>query len=179
MNERGLVLVPPFDHPWIAAGQGTAALELVEDGGELDRFYAPIGGGGLMAGCATVISALCPNAEIIGVEPEDANDTRLSLEAGERRKVPPPLTIADGLRVRTPGEWTWTVVSNLVSRVDLVSDEEMLGAMSYAMDELRLVLEPSGAASLALALREGKRRCGILLSGGNVEPDLLARIAAG
>ena len=108
--ERGLVPVPPFDHPLIAAGQGTAALELIEDAGSLDRFYAPCSGGGLMAGCATAVHALCPEAEIIGVEPEDANDTQLSLQAGERRKVPPPRTIADGLRVRTPGAFTWPIL---------------------------------------------------------------------
>jgi threonine dehydratase len=177
-EERGLVPVPPFDDPRIAAGQGTAALELLEDAGPIDRFYAPVSGGGLMSGCAVVVDALAPSAEIVGVEPEDANDTRLSLAAGERRKVPPPRTIADGLRVRTPGVWTWTVLEKLLSRVELVSDAEMLDAMRFALDELRLVLEPSGAASLALALREARGRCGVLLSGGNVDEALLAQVAA-
>ena len=179
VRERGLVLVPPFDDPRIAAGQGTAALELLEDAGELDRFYAPVSGGGLMAGCATVVAALCPGAEIVAVEPEDANDTQQSLAAGERRKVPPPQTIADGLRVRTPGEWTWTVLKRLLSRVEVVSDAELRTAMRFALQELRLVLEPSGAAALALALREGQGRCGVILSGGNVDPALLAEVAAG
>jgi threonine dehydratase len=177
-EERGLVPVPPFDDPRIAAGQGTAALELLEDAGAIDRFYAPVSGGGLMSGCAVVVSALAPSAEIVGVEPEDAGDTRMSLAAGERRKVPPPRTIADGLRVRTPGVWTWTVLQKLLSRVELVSDAEMRDAMGFALHELRLVLEPSGAASLALALREGKGRCGVLLSGGNVDDALLAQVAA-
>jgi len=177
-DERGLFPVPPFDDPRIAAGQGTAALELLEDAGAIDRFYAPLSGGGLMSGCAVVVSALAPSAEIVGVEPEDAGDTRLSLAAGERRKVPPPRTIADGLRVRTPGAWTWTVLKRLLSRVELVSDAEMLDAMRLALHELRLVLEPSGAASLALALREGRGRCGVLLSGGNVDEALLAQVAA-
>jgi threonine dehydratase len=176
--ERGLVPVPPFDHPLIAAGQGTAALELIEDVGSLDRFYAPCSGGGLMAGCATAVRALCPEAEIIGVEPEDANDTQLSLQAGERRKVPPPRTLADGLRVRTPGAFTWPILREHLSRVELVSDDELKDAMGFALRELRLVLEPSGAASLAVALREGRGRCGVLLSGGNVDPRLLAEIAA-
>jgi threonine dehydratase len=169
-EERGLLRVEPFDDPQVAAGQGTAALELVEDAGAFERFYAPISGGGLMAGCATVVAALCPGVEIVGVEPEDAGDTRLSLAAGERRSVPPPRTIADGLRVRTPGEQTWPVLQRYVSRVELVRDEEILDAMAFALRDLRLVLEPSGAASLALALREGRGRCAVILSGGNVEP---------
>ena len=177
-EERGLLPVPPFDDPRIAAGQGTAALELLEDAGSIDRFYAPLSGGGLMSGCAVVVNALAPSAEIVGVEPEDANDTQLSLATGERRKVPPPRTIADGLRVRTPGAWTWTVLKKLLSRVELVSDAEMLDAMRFALHQLRLVLEPSGAASLALALREGRGRCGVLLSGGNVDEALLAQVAA-
>lgn len=176
-RERGLERVEPFDDAQVAAGQGTAALELVEDAGPLDRFYAPVGGGGLMAGCATVVAARWPRAEIVGVEPRDAGDARESLRAGERRSVPPPRTIADGLRVRTPGRLTFPVLQRLVSRVELVSDEELLDAMAFALRELRLVLEPSGAASLALALREGRGRCGVLLSGGNVDHALLARVA--
>lgn len=175
---RGLVPVPPFDDPEVAAGQGTAALELLEEAGTLDRFYAPISGGGLMAGCAVVLRAQAPDCEIVGVEPEDANDTYLSLAAGERRSVPPPRTLADGLRVRTPGALTWPVVRAHVARVALVSDAELEAAMRWAAEELRLVLEPSGAASLAVALREGRGRCGVLLSGGNVDPALLARVLA-
>lgn len=173
-KEKNLIEVPPYDHLLIAAGQGTAAIELIDDAdGQLDRFYAPISGGGLMAGCAVAATAMCPGIELIGVEPEDANDTALSFLAGTRTAVPPPQTIADGLRVRTPGEKTWPVVHKLVSRVELVSDQEMLDAMAWALNELRVVLEPSGAASLAAALREGQGRCGVLLSGGNVEPEVL------
>jgi threonine dehydratase len=174
---EGLVSVPPYDHPLIAAGQGTAGLELLEDADLIDRFYAPVSGGGLMAGCAVAIHALSPHTEIIAVEPADGNDTLLSLAAGERRKVPPPRTIADGLRVRTPGELTWPVLQKHVARVALVSDDELLDAMAWALRELRLVLEPSGAASLAVALREGRGRCGVLLSGGNPEPAHLAEAA--
>jgi len=176
--ETGRVLVPPYDHALIASGAGTSALELLQDAGELDRFYAPCSGGGLMAGCATAVSALNPGAEIVGVEPADANDTKLSLEAGERVAVPPPTTIADGLRVRRPGAVTWPVIQRLVSRVELVSDEELLQAMAWAFLNLRVVLEPSGAASLALAMREGRGRCGVLLSGGNVDPSLFDEIVA-
>ncbi len=176
-EKTGRVLVPPYDHPLIAAGQGTAALELIKDAGPLDRFYAPVSGGGLMAGCATAVHGLCPDAEIIGVEPADANDTYLSLQAGERVSVPPPKTIADGLRVRKPGAGPWHVVKKLVDRVELVSDEELLDAMAWAMVHLRIVLEPSGAASLAVARREGQGRCGVLLSGGNVTPGLFEEVA--
>jgi threonine dehydratase len=176
-RERGFVFVPPYDHPLVAAGQGTAALELFEDAGPFDRFYAPISGGGLMAGCAVALHALAPGTELVGVEPADGNDTRLSLAAGERRTIPLPKTIADGLRMRTPGALTFPVLQKHLARVELVSDEELLDAMAFALGALRLVLEPSGAASLAVALREGRGRCGVLLSGGNVEPALLEAAA--
>jgi threonine dehydratase len=176
-RERGVVPVPPFDHPLVAAGQGTAALELCEEVGTLDRFYAPISGGGLMAGCAVAVHALSPRTEVVGVEPEDGDDTRRSLAAGERVKVPPPRTIADGLRVRTPGAFTFPILRRHLARVEVVSDEELLDAMAWALHELRLVLEPSGAAALAVALREGRGRCGVILSGGNADPGLLAAVA--
>jgi threonine dehydratase len=176
-RDQGLVPVPPYDDALVAAGQGTAALELLEDADVVDRFYAPVSGGGLMAGCAVAIHALSPRTEIVAVEPADANDTALSLEAGERRSIPQPRTIADGLRVLTPGALTFPVLQRHVARVELVSDEELLDAMAFALRELRLVLEPSGAASLAVALREGVGRCGVLLSGGNPEPRTLAEAA--
>lgn len=176
---RGLVPVPPYDHPAIAAGQGTLALELLEDTGPLDRFYCPVSGGGLMAGCAVAIHGLSPSTEIVAVEPADGNDTQLSLLAGARTKIAPPATIADGLRVRVPGAETFPVLARHVARVELVSDEELLAAMAFALFELRLVLEPSGAASLAVALREGRGRCGVVLSGGNVEPHVLEQVLHG
>lgn len=176
-RERELVAVPPFDDLLVAAGAGTCALELIEDAGDIDRFYAPVSGGGLMAGCSVVVRALCPDAEIVGVEPVGADDTRQSLAQGERCTVPPPTTIADGLRVRSPGERTFPVLLENVSRIELVDDDEMLDAMVWALSELRLVLEPSGAAALALALREAKGRCGVVLSGGNVDRKLLSEAA--
>lgn len=177
---EGLMLVPPYDHYLVAAGQGTTALEMCEEignmGEEMDRFYAPISGGGLMAGCATVVSAMFPGAEIVGVEPVNGDDTKKSLEAGRRVAVAPPETIADGLRVRIPGEKTFPVLQKYVNRVETVCDEELLGAMCYALRTLRVVLEPSGAAALAVALREGVGRCGVILSGGNVDTALLADV---
>jgi len=190
---RNLVPVPPYDHLLIAAGQGTAALELVEEAGPLQRFYAPVSGGGLMAGCATVVASLCTGAEIVGVEPESGDDTRRSLAAGERLAVPPPHTLADGLRVRRPGALTFPILRKYVERIETVTDEELLAAMGWALVQLRLVLEPSGAASLAVALREAETsgspppgaepdaavpRWGVLLSGGNVDGSLLASTAA-
>ena len=179
--ERGLVLVEPFDDPLVAAGQGTAALELLEDAGApIDRFYAPVSGGGLMAGCAAIIAERSPQTEIVGVEPENGDDTRRSLAAGERRSVPPPHTIADGLRVRTPGALTFPVLQRTVARIETVTDGELRATVRWAATHLRLVLEPSGAAALAVARREGAvapgAAAGVILSGGNVDPALLARI---
>lgn len=174
----GLVAVEPYDDLDIAAGQGTAALELIEDaGGTIDRLYAPVSGGGIMAGCSVVTHALCPDAEIIAVEPAEKDALKRSLEAGQRVSVPPPNTIADGLRVRVPGEKTWPVLQHHVDRVVLVNDAAMRQAMQWALSELRIVLEPSGATALAAALREGRGRCGVICTGGNADPAVLARVA--
>jgi threonine dehydratase len=176
-TEHGLVMIEPFDDPLVAAGQGTAALELLEDATMLlERFYAPVSGGGLMAGCAAIVADRSPGTEIVGVEPVAGDDTRRSLAAGERRSVPPPDTIADGLRVRTPGALTFPVLRRTVSRIETVSDDEMCATMRWAATNLRLVLEPSGAAALAVARREGGVPSGVILSGGNVDPAAYARI---
>ena len=175
--EYGLVLVEPFDDPLVAAGQGTAALELLEDAPEpLERFYAPVSGGGLMAGCAAIVADRSPATEIVGVEPIAGDDTRRSLAAGRRLSVPPPDTIADGLRVRTPGAVTFPVLKRAVARIETVTDDELRQTMRWAAAHLRLVLEPSGAAALAVARREGGATAGVILSGGNVDPESYARI---
>ena len=173
---RGLALVAPYDDPFVAAGQGTAALELWEDGGPFDNLYCPVSGGGLIAGCAAALSELA-QVELIGVEPASGDDTRRSLAAGRRVAVPPPDTIADGLAVRIPGERVWPVILARVLRIETVTDDELLRAMAFALRHLRIVLEPSGAAALAAALRGDGKRAGVILSGGNVEPDLLAEAA--
>ena len=154
--EKNLVRVPPYNHALVASGQGTAALELLEQcsvlesesrpSQVLDQFYCPLSGGGLLSGCATVLAACSPQTEVIGVEPERANDTFLSFAAGQRVKIEPPRTIADGLRVRTPGDFTWPIVQKLVRRIALVSEEEMRQAIAWAAYRARLVLEPSGAS---------------------------------
>ena len=143
--ERGAVLVPPFDHPLIMAGQATAALELFDEAGRLDTLLAPIGGGGLVAGCATAAAALDPGIRVIGIEPEAGDDTRRSLAAGHRVEIQVPRTIADGQQITSPGELTFPIIQRLVSEVVLVSDGELLDAMRFAFDRLKIVLEPSGA----------------------------------
>ncbi|MFC8305955.1 pyridoxal-phosphate dependent enzyme [Streptomyces olivaceus] len=178
--ERGLALIPPYDHPHVVAGQGTAALELVEETGPLDALIAPVGGGGLIAGCAIAVKGLHPATRVVGVEPEAGDDTRRSLEAGRRVTVPVPRTIADGQAVATPGELTFAVNRRLLDGVVLVSDDEIVDAMRFAFERLKTVLEPSGATGLA-ALLNGRidplpRRIGVVLSGGNVDAARFAEL---
>ncbi len=179
-EETGATLVPPFDHPWIIAGQGTAALELLEEAPDLDALVVPIGGGGLISGCATAAKALNPAIRVFGVEPQDGNDTWLSLRAGERRQIPPPRTIADGLRSPQPGAVTFPIVQRLVDDVFLVNDEEIKAAVKYLLTRMKILAEPSGAvpaaAALAGKLPSGIRRAGLLISGGNVDYELLAEM---
>ena len=172
-GERGLALIPPYEHPDVIAGQGTAALELLERAGELDALLTPVGGGGLMAGSATVAKALHPAIRTIGVEPTDGDDTRRSLAAGQRVAVPVPRTIADGQAADIPGELTFSINQHLVDEIVLVTDEQILAAMRFAFDRLKLVMEPSGATGLA-ALMSGQlagpaRRIGLIISGGNID----------
>ncbi|MCI2417281.1 threo-3-hydroxy-L-aspartate ammonia-lyase [Saccharopolyspora sp. K220] len=170
-SERGLTLIPPYEHPHVMAGQGTTALELLEEAGPLDALVAPIGGGGLMAGCSTAAKALNPAIRVVGVEPESADDTKRSLAAGERVAIPVARTIADGLAADTPGELTFSVNRRLVDEIVLVSDEEIRSAMRLAFERLKLVIEPSGAVGIA-ALLAGRitppPRVGVVISGGNI-----------
>lgn len=170
--ERGLALVPPYEHPDVMAGQGTVALELLEDAGALDVLLVCVGGGGLIAGCATAAKGLHPGIRVVGVEPEAGDDTRRSLAAGERVRIPVPRTIADGQQAEIPGALTFAVNRERVDEVVVASDEEILEAMTFAFDRLKIVLEPSGACALA-ALLAGRvdvagQRVGVTLSGGNV-----------
>jgi len=181
-EREGLTIVHPYDDERIMAGQGTAALELIEDGGELDALLVPVGGGGLIAGCATAATALCPGVRVIGVEPAASDDTARSFAAGERVSVPPPRTIADGQQLDIPGERTFPVVRERVAAVVTVSDAEIVDAMRFAFERLKLVLEPSGASALA-ALLHGRAdvagaRAGVVLSGGNVDVDRFRSLTA-
>jgi len=166
------------------AGQGTAALELFQDVPSLDALVAPVGGGGLMAGCATVARGLIPGLAIFGVETETANDTFLSLRKGERVTIPPPPTIADGIRLTTPGALTFPIVKERVTDVVLVSDDEVRAAVRFLALRAHIVTEPTGAVGAAavlsgrLPLTRGAR-VGVILSGGNVDPELLVDILKG
>ncbi|MFJ7768408.1 pyridoxal-phosphate dependent enzyme [Streptomyces sp. NPDC097107] len=178
--ERGLSLIPPYEHPHVIAGQGTAALELVEETGPLDTLIAPVGGGGLIAGSATAVKGLHAGTRVIGVEPEAGDDTKRSLEAGRRVTVPVPRTIADGQALHTPGELTFSLNRRLLDGIVLVSDDEIRDAMRFAFERLKTVLEPSGATPLA-ALLTGRAgpltgRVGVILSGGNVDAERFARL---
>jgi threonine dehydratase len=169
---KQMTFVPAYDDPRIAAGAGTAALELLEDAGELDLLVAPIGGGGLMSGAATVVKALHPGARVIGVEAQASAVTKRSLAAGERIQIPVPRHLADGQMLTQPGEWTFTVMQALVDEIVLVSDDEILDAMAFLFDRLKLVTGPSGAISTAALLaghvRPEGARVGAIVSGGNV-----------
>ncbi|XVV17429.1 pyridoxal-phosphate dependent enzyme [Actinoplanes sp. CA-131856] len=181
-EDRGLALIPPYEHPDVIAGQGTAALELLEEVGPLDAIVVPVGGGGLIAGTAVAAKGLQPGIEVIGVEPADGDDTKRSLEAGERVTIPVPRTIADGQAAPTPGELTFSINKDLVDRIVLVSDDELRDALRFAVDRLKQVMEPSGASGLA-ALLAGRldpppARIGVIVSGGNVGAARLASLLA-
>jgi threonine dehydratase len=181
--ERGLSLVPPYENPDVIAGQGSVALELVEEHPRLDALLVPVGGGGLIAGCATAAKALEPGIRVIGVEPEAGDDTRRSLAAGERVRIEVPRTIADGQQAEIPGELTFSINRRLLDAVEVVSDAEIVTALRFAFDRMKLVLEPSGASALA-ALLAGRvrlpgKRVGVVLSGGNVGADRFAELIRG
>jgi threonine dehydratase len=179
LKETGATLVPPFDHPMIMAGQGTAALELLADAPELDALIAPVGGGGLLAGCATIAKDISPGIRIFGVEPELSNDTFLSFQSGERVKIAAPdKTIADGLRSPAPGALTFPVMRRHVERILLVSDDEIRATVKFLLMRMKLLVEPSGAVAAAAVLHhklpDGIKTIGVILSGGNVDFDQLA-----
>jgi threonine dehydratase len=174
----GATLVPPFDHPMIMAGQGTAALELLEETGPLDALITPVGGGGLLSGCATIAREIEPAIRIFGAEPEGAQDTFLSLVAGERISAEPH-TIADGLRAPKPGALTFPVIQRLAERIALVSDDEIRATVKFLLLRLKILVEPSGAAAAAAVLfcklPPEIRSVGVVLSGGNVDFEDLAQ----
>jgi threo-3-hydroxy-L-aspartate ammonia-lyase len=169
-DERGLELVKPYDDPLVMAGQGTVALELLDDAPDLDVLVAPVGGGGLIAGCSTVAKSLRPGIRVVGVEPEAGDDTARSLAADERVRIEVPHTIADGLQATEPGELTFAVNRQRVDAVVSVSDAEIVDAMTFLFDRMKLVVEPSGAVGVAalLAGRVTGERIGVVVSGGNV-----------
>lgn len=178
LEGSGATLAPPFDHPMIMAGQGTAALELLEDVPDLDALMAPVGGGGLLSGSAVIAKDMRPAIRLFGVEPADANDTFLSFQAGERRSIPLLHTIADGLRAPQPGELTFPIIRRSVEQILLVTDDEIRAAVKFLLTRLKILVEPSGAvgaaALLARKLPGGIGKVGVILSGGNMDLDGLA-----
>ena len=179
-DERGLTLVPPYDHPLIMAGQGTAALELIEEAAALDWLLIPVGGGGLLSGCTVVATSLLPAIKVVGVETETSNDWVLSLEAGHPVRIAPPDTIADGMRTQQPGALTFPIVQRLAHAVTTVSDDEVKTAMRFLLLRMKLLVEPTGAVPVALLL-SGRldlrdQRVGVILSGGNADPGLVAEL---
>jgi len=174
-KETGATIVPPYDHPWTIAGQGTVGLEFLSEIPDLDALVIPIGGGGLISGCSIAAHAIRPGIRIFGVEPEQGNDTLLSLRAGERLGIPLPETIADGLRAAKPGALTFPIVQKNVEDILLVSDSEIRDTMSFLLTRMKILVEPSGAASATAVMRRklprGMRRIGVILSGGNVDTE--------
>ena len=181
--ERGLALIPPYEHPHVIAGQGTAALELLDEVGELDALVVPVGGGGLIAGTATAAKGLQSRIRVVGVEPEAGDDTRRSLEAGTRVSIPVPRTIADGQAADIPGALTFSINVRLVDEIVLVTDDHLRDAMRLAFERLKIVVEPSGASAVA-ALLAGRLdpvppRVGVIISGGNISPQRFAQLCLG
>ena len=180
--DRGLALIPPYEHPHVIAGQGTAALELLEEAGDLDALVVPVGGGGLMAGTATVAKGLLRDVRVIGVEPEAGDDTKRSLAAGERVSIPVPRTIADGQAADIPGTLTFSINRRLVDEIALVGDDDIRAAMRFAFDRMKIVVEPSGATGIAALLADRVHpvpaRIGVIVSGGNVDSSRFAELLA-
>lgn len=171
--ERGLTLIPPFDHPHILAGQGTAAKEMFEETGPLDLLLVPCGGGGLLSGCSIAAKQLSPQCRVIGVEPAAGDDGLRSFRSGKLESVPLPMTIADGARTMSLGKLTFSIIRRNVSDFLTVTDEELLPWMFYLWERMKIVVEPTGALAAA-ALLQGKidargKTVGIVLSGGNVD----------
>lgn len=179
-QERGMTLIPPYDHPDVIAGQGTAAKELFEEVGELDVLLVCLGGGGLLAGCALAARALSPNCKVIGVEPEAGNDGQQSLREGRIVHIAVPRTIADGAMVTHIGEHNFEVIRRQVDDIVTVSDAQLVQTMAFFAERMKMIVEPTGCLAAAAALHgavdvKGKR-VGILISGGNVDLSRFAEL---
>jgi threonine dehydratase len=174
-EREGRVIVHPYDDEQVMAGQGTCVKELIEEVGPLQRLFVPVGGGGLISGCATAAKAMAPACRVIGVEPEAGNDVQQSLARGERVTIPVPDTIADGQQTTAPGRVTFPVIQERVDSIVTVSDAGIVAAIRFAFERLKVVLEPSGASALAAVLADPVtvqgERVGVILTGGNIDPS--------
>lgn len=180
--ERGMTLIPPYDHPHVMAGQGTAALELIDEVGALDAVLVCVGGGGLISGCAVAARHRLPGIRVIGVEPEAGNDTQQSLARGEIVRIAVPQTIADGAQTQASGKLTFPVIQALVERIVTVSDAQLVATLKFFAERMKQVVEPTGCLAAA-ALLEGAvdlrgARVGVIISGGNVDLARYARYLA-
>lgn len=173
LEREGYRLIPPFDHPMVIAGQGTSAMELIEEVGALDALYVCLGGGGLLSGCSLAASALSPGCQIIGVEPETGNDVQLAFARGEPVSIDVPDTIADGARTTRVGDITFAIIQQHVTAIETVSDQALIDTMRFFAQWMKIVIEPTGCLAAAAALRQREfgpsAKIGVLLSGGNVD----------
>jgi threonine dehydratase len=180
--QRGMTVVPPFNHPDVMAGQGTAARELLEDVGELDVMLVPLGGGGLLSGTALATRTLSPRCELYGVEPEAGNDAQQSLQAGHIVSIPTPQTLADGAQTQQLGSLTFEVIRRDVKGVVTASDAQLVEAMRFFAERMKMVVEPTGCLGLAAACHAGLelkgKRVGVIISGGNVDLARYAQLMA-
>lgn len=177
--EHGYTIIPPYDHPHVIAGQGTAALELIQEVGSLDYLLVCCGGGGLLSGCAIAASGAAPGCKVIGVEPEVANDAYLSFKTKTLHTIHNPPTIADGTRTPSLGELTFPLVLEYVADFVTVSEDQIKAAVRFAFERLKLVIEPSGALGLSAALSHAlpfTGRVGVIVSGGNIDAATMAQI---
>ena len=181
-QERGMTLVPPFDHPHVIAGQGTAAMELLEDVPGLDYLFVCVGGGGLLAGSTLAAQAMAPGCRLVGVEPEAGNDGQQSFKAGHIVQIPTPHTIADGAQTQALGQLTFPIIAEGVDDMVTATDEQLVQALRFFAERMKIVVEPTGALAFA-GVRNGSvdvrgKRVGVLISGGNVDLPRYARFLA-
>ena len=185
-HERGMTLIPPYDHAHVMAGQGTAALELLQEVGQLDTLLVCLGGGGLISGCAVAAKHLNPKIKVIGVEPEAGNDAQQSKRAGKIISIDTPKTIADGAQTQFVGKLTFPVIQELVDDIVTVSDAQLIEAMRFAASRMKMVIEPTGGLAMAAAMQGAERggvdiksqRVGVIISGGNIDIAQFAQYLA-
>ena len=182
-EERGMTLIPPYDHPHVIAGQGTAAKELFDEVGPLDALFVCLGGGGLLSGSALAARALSPQVKIYGVEPEAGNDGQRSLESGAIVHIDTPKTIADGAQTQQLGRITFEIIRRDVSDIFTASDAELVDAMRFFAARMKMIVEPTGCLGFAAARRRGPQlkgqRVGVIISGGNVDLERFCALTAG